>query len=280
MPKKAFLPADYDLPQDPQKFLRLSKCAEGKIRIRFLTSPIVGYSWWETYLGEDNKEKRRCKRVPEFQQVPRPERADAKAFWLALVLNRSGEESCVQCLELDQRSVMQAIKDLVDPDVSSWGSPVGLKDGYDIVITKTGSGKDTRYPGVTPEPAKPVHYKEFSETDFRFAELNYNLDPEILFGDGGTMLRPKDEVAMLTRDLEHDLTIENLGSDKIPNRVTKEQAGEIIRVAKDLNIPDDQLKGLLAMYHAKTPAKLAASDYEAVIIDLRQAASVRQSGDA
>src|SRR3990167_4420875 len=124
-----FLPKGYEIPTTPSNYVMFQ---EGLNRIRILSSAIVG---WE-YFTVENKPVR--SREP-FEDIPANIKKDGrvKTFWAFVVWNH--QTKSIQILELTQKSIMTAIKALVDNP--KWGFP-GL---YDIAITKTGEGLDTEY---------------------------------------------------------------------------------------------------------------------------------------
>lgn len=126
---------DYKVPQTASNYMKFE---EGLNRIRILSSAIVGYQYFTT----ENKPVR--SREP-FEDTPldiKPGRTP-KHFWAFVVWNYN--EKKIQVLEITQKSIMMAIKSLIDN--SKWGNP----KNYDIAITKTGDKLDTEY-GVQGEP--------------------------------------------------------------------------------------------------------------------------------
>lgn len=137
-----FLPEGYKLP-DNSDYMKLK---DGENTFRVLSPAVVGFEYWNT----QNKSVR--SKVP-FKGVPadiryedgKPDRV--KHFWAFVVWNVEAEK--VQILQLTQQSIMDAIKALVDN--KKWGDP----KGYDITITRSGSGFDTEYQTM-PNPHTPV----------------------------------------------------------------------------------------------------------------------------
>jgi len=124
-----FLPNDYKIPQSPSGYMRFGS---GLNSIRILSPAIVG---WE-YFTIENKPVRQ---IEPFEEMPIDikEGGKVKPFWAFIVWNY--QLKMVQILELTQKSIMTAVKSLVDNP--KWGTP----QNYDIAITKTGEGMETEY---------------------------------------------------------------------------------------------------------------------------------------
>jgi hypothetical protein len=108
------------------------KFQPGLNSIRILSSAIVGY---EYFTGENKPVRQK----EPFEEMPIDikQGGKVKPFWAFVVYNY--QLKMVQILELTQKSIMTAIKALVDNP--KWGVP----QNYDIAITKTGEGMDTEY---------------------------------------------------------------------------------------------------------------------------------------
>lgn len=151
-----FLPQNYKIPASPSSYMKFD---QGNNSFRILGSAIVG---WE-YFNTDNKPIR--SKEP-FEDTPSDIKKDGKvkAFWAFPVYNY--QTKTVQILELTQKSIMTAIKALVDNP--KWGDP----KKYDISVTKSGEGLDTEY-AVMGEPPIAEPTKEIKDA---FAKKNINLD--------------------------------------------------------------------------------------------------------
>lgn len=130
-----FLPDNYSIPKSPSDYMRFE---EGLNSIRILSSAIVGYEYFTT----ENKPVRSRE---AFEEIPTDLKKDGKVkpFWAFVVWNY--QQHRVQILELTQKSIMNAVKALVDNP--KWGDP----KKYDIAITKTGESLETEY-NVQGEP--------------------------------------------------------------------------------------------------------------------------------
>lgn len=130
-----FLPNDYKVPASPSNYM---KFLDGENTFRVLSSAIVGYEYF-------NKENKPVRSREPFEETPTDIKKDGKVkpFWAFVVWNYTTNQ--VQILELTQKSIMHAIKALVDS--KKWGNP----KGYDITVTRTGEGLDTEYT-IMPNP--------------------------------------------------------------------------------------------------------------------------------
>ena len=157
----SFLPDDYEVPKSESSYL---KFVTGVTKFRVLSKPIIGWEDWK-----DKKPFR-------FMMDKKPAQSfdpkqDIKHFWAFVVWDYTAKR--ISILEITQKGVQTAIKDLqAKPD---WGSPFN----YDIEVTKSGSGMETKYV-TTPLPPKPVHAKIaelFAETPINLQALFDGKDP-------------------------------------------------------------------------------------------------------
>jgi hypothetical protein len=144
MTKDVFFPEEYDLPKSSGGFMKLQK---GDQVFRFLGKVETGYEVWT----EDNKPVRSR---TEFKELPENAKVDKdgsvikpKHIWVAPVWNYNEED--IQLITIAQRTVQEAI--LSYSRDSDWGNPLE----YDIKVTRTGDGFETKYT-VTPKPKTPV----------------------------------------------------------------------------------------------------------------------------
>lgn len=136
---KNFLPDNYELPETSGNYMRFQN---GINRFRILGSATIGYE----YFTVENKPKR--SKEP-FENTPDiKEKGKVKVFWAFPVWNY--QTNSIQILELTQKTIMSAIKFLVDNPI--WGNP----QKYDITVTKTGEGLDTEY-SVMPNPHSEIN---------------------------------------------------------------------------------------------------------------------------
>lgn len=135
-----FLPADYKSPASNN----YTKIQDGDNKFRILSQPIIGYEDWK-----DKKPYR-------FRQKPLKSFDESKLvkhFWAMIVWNY--QEQAIQIFQVTQATIKDTLHALsLDAD---WGVPYG----YDIKITKKGTGKETSYMTIG-LPHKPIadHIKE------------------------------------------------------------------------------------------------------------------------
>lgn len=138
-----FLPTGYEVPASPSNYMRLQ---DGENTFRVMSSAIVGFEYWNV--------EGKPVRLQEFPDVPladqRTEKDGSKKikpFWAFVVWNYQTKQ--IQILELTQKSIMTAVKAIVDNP--KWGNP----KGYDITVTRQGEGLDTEY-STMPNPHSQV----------------------------------------------------------------------------------------------------------------------------
>jgi hypothetical protein len=169
-----FLPKDYEVPVKSNNYMKLE---DGDNRIRFLSSPILGYVWWINkdgvvrQEGEKPEKGDRPVRVKRDGVVPSEAAGVYKHFWAAVVYNYRDEQ--IQVLEVTQSSIQKLVDELSKS--ADWGDP----REYDIVIKKTGEGLETRYPSVIPSPKKDLP----KELKAAYEATNINLEKLYEGGD-------------------------------------------------------------------------------------------------
>jgi hypothetical protein len=119
-----------------------AKLQDGNNKFRILSKPILGWVAWVN--GKPVRYTYKNKPEGTFDQGK-----PARHFWAMIVWNY--QEKAVQVLEITQYMIQQAILSLSRSD--DWGNVYE----YDIVITKTGKEKNTKY---TIQPAKPKPLEE------------------------------------------------------------------------------------------------------------------------
>ena len=127
---------EYKVPSSEGKYSRLQ---EGENRFRILSEPLTGWLLWED------------KKPTRFPIDKKPLCVDkdnpVKHIWDLIVW--SYDQEAIQILELHQATVKKRLLELANDE--DWGDPTG----YDIKISKTGAGKETKY-SVTAVPHKKV----------------------------------------------------------------------------------------------------------------------------
>lgn len=162
----SFLPDSYRIPTT-SNYLKLT---EGEHNFRVLSSAIVGYEYF-------NIQNKPVRSKEPFDEMPTDikEGGRINPFWAFLVWNY--DDKRIQVLEITQKTIMMPFKSLVDN--AKWGSP----KGYDITITRKGTGmQDTEY-ALVPNPHTPLD-PTIAET-FNKAKI----DLELLFV-GGDPFKP------------------------------------------------------------------------------------------
>ena len=162
-----FLPTDYEVPSGSDKYMRFQK---GENKFRILSSPILGYEWWN-----DEGDKRIPRRIPMNKDIPVTEIDDpesVKHFWAMIVYNYANKK--IQILEITQKGIQKTLRALAKDE--DWGSPI---QKYDIVVTRTGDGMETKYE-VLPKPATKLTegiVEAYEGMEIRLEALFENKDP-------------------------------------------------------------------------------------------------------
>ena len=150
-----FPTSDYSIPES-SNYMKLT---EGEHTFRVLSSTIVG---WE-YFSKDNKPVR--SRTP-FDEIPDDMKQGGRInhFWAFVVYNYEAKR--IQILEIAQKTIQTPLQAIIKNP--KWGSPFG----YDITITRTGTGLlDTEY-SVMPNP----HSELESGIAVMYERMSINLD--------------------------------------------------------------------------------------------------------
>ena len=155
MDKNDFFPSsDYKVPST-SNYMKLT---EGEHNFRVLSSAIVGFE----YFNRDNKPVR-YREYPE--EIPNDIKSDGRLnhFWAFAVWNYEAKR--IQILEITQKSIQMPMQALINNP--KWGNP----KGYDITITRKGTGmQDTEY-AVMPNP--------HSELDLAIIETYKRVQPNL-----------------------------------------------------------------------------------------------------
>lgn len=146
-----FLPPAYKIP-DNSGYLKLK---DGDNTFRILSSAIIGYEFWNNS-NKPVRSRTQFKSTPDIKLNKDGQPTKIKHFWSFVVYNYNSE--AIQILEITQSTIMSAIKAIVDN--KKWGNP----QGYDITISRVGSGMETEYstmpnPHSEIEPAIVEDYK-------------------------------------------------------------------------------------------------------------------------
>lgn len=176
-----FLPDNYKLPVSDGGYMKLET---GDNRFRIMSSSIVGYELWVEKKPKRFHEEAQIT-VEDFENSDKDtytgEPRMPKHFWAFVVWNYNLER--LQILEIDKKTIQKQITSIINK--KAWGSPVGT-DGYDLVITKEGEKKETKYT-VVPEPKVKLDKKI---TDL-YAKSNIDLNE--LFTGGNPFGKNEDK---------------------------------------------------------------------------------------
>ena len=147
-----FLADDYKIPSTS----RYMKFQAGENRFRILGSfsdqtAIMGMEYWKSTPEGGRKPIRVTMGVAvpitELEEKENGELDMPKHFWALPVYNY--QDGQVQILEITQKTIQSSIRNLSRN--KKWGNPAE----YDIVVTKTGEGLETKYT-VVPDPKEEL----------------------------------------------------------------------------------------------------------------------------
>lgn len=136
--EESFIPEGYDVPKGNSSYLKFQ---DGENKFRVLSAPIMGWLDWK-----DKKPLRFP--MDKKPSAPVDPAKPIKHFWAMVVWDYTSKKIAI--LEITQAGIQTAIKDLAKD--ADWGNPYG----YDIKVTKSGAGMETKY-AINPVPHKPVH---------------------------------------------------------------------------------------------------------------------------
>lgn len=146
-----------------KRYLNVSKLQDGQpCRIRFIGEGITGHVAWTV-----NKKPLRWELLPDSlpEHVRPDDNGDRSAKFFLAGICWDYENEMFRAVELTQRSVLAELnKYMADED---FGDPAG----YDVVITRTGNGLETKY-SVLAKPPKPVS----PSIEKAFAVLDWDLN--------------------------------------------------------------------------------------------------------
>lgn len=131
-----FMPKGYAVPTKKGGYLKLQ---EGETKIRITASPLVGWEDWKDNKPVRTEEERKPLGVDNEGKVRLP-----KHFRAMPVYDYADGE--IKILSVTQKAIMNAILEYMNTE--EYGSPLG----YDIKITKTGKGMETKYAVVALPP--------------------------------------------------------------------------------------------------------------------------------
>lgn len=153
-----FQESEYELPVTSNYL----KFQEGENTFRVLSSAITGFEYWNTS-GKPVRARSAWDELPNDIRVSKEEIPRINHFWAFVVWNYDAKR--IQILELTQKGIMKAMQAYIKNP--RWGHP----KGYDITVTRSGSGFDTEY-FVTANPHSPI---ETSIAD-KYSKMKINLE--------------------------------------------------------------------------------------------------------
>ena len=160
-----FLPKDYEAPKGSSNYLKLE---EGQNKFRIVSDAVIGYEYW-TDANKPVRLKEHPTTKPTDIRVKDDGSYEVKHFWAFIVLDR--KDAKVKILEITQASIMRNIEELFLNE--EWGDP----KQYDLNISRTGSGMETRYT-VQPSPTKELTKEEKSLVARMEIDLNALFEGE------------------------------------------------------------------------------------------------------
>lgn len=161
---EAFLDENYEVPTSGGGFTKLEL---GENRFRILSSPLLLWVVWldgspsrVKYTGPDSKPAKGA-----------GQKDSVKHAWGLVVWNYKTE--AIEVFELDKQDVISSLA--THAKDADWGHP----KGYDVVITKKGSGMDTEYSLIAKPHTAPaqVIIDGFVETPINLANLLTDASP-------------------------------------------------------------------------------------------------------
>lgn len=163
MSNESFIDDNYNPPSSAGGY---TKIQQGDNRLRILSKPLLVWVIWA-----DGKPSRIPYDKDKKPSMPSGEGASVKHAWIMTVYNYATES--IEIFELDKMTIINPLLNHVKD--TDWGHP----KHYDIVITKSGSGKDgTKYSMI----AKPK--KEVSEV-VKEAYFETPIDLSEMLREGG-----------------------------------------------------------------------------------------------
>jgi len=142
-------PANYEVPKSDSQYMSFKN--PGKYKFRILQKPIFGYAGWKVVEGKNKPFRFAMNEKPS--DTSSFKEGKVNHFWAMPVFNFNTGH--VEVLEIPQKSIQEAIEAYArDTD---WGSPLG----YNLTVTREGSGMDTKYTTVnSPHSELPAEAKD------------------------------------------------------------------------------------------------------------------------
>lgn len=139
MSNEQFISDDYQAPASGGGYTKIEM---GENRFRVLSNPLLLWVIWA-----NGKSKRIPYNAEQKPALPDGENPSVKHAWAMSVWNYKTEQ--IEIFELDKATLREPL--LAHARSADWGHP----KGYDVIINKSGSGKDTKYQ-FQAVPHKPI----------------------------------------------------------------------------------------------------------------------------
>lgn len=168
--EKEFLPTNYKVPKKPSNYV---KFPDGQtVKIRIMTAPVRGWVAFDA--------KNKPHRKPEAEQFTReeldkisegkPKKEKGSHFFAMIAYDYESKDFKV--LEITQSGIKEDIMGFLKDE------ELGDPRGYDIKITRNGTGIESKYRCV-PSTVKPVDaeiLEAFSNLDYKLENVFENKD--------------------------------------------------------------------------------------------------------
>jgi len=140
----SFLPTNYEEPKASGGG-KFTKFPDGEtIRIRVLSDAVTGYQYWTKDNKPVNTQNHPGMTPPDIRIEDTGKPSRVSHFWAFAVWNYGANE--IQIAQVTQSTIRSALSDyLADPD---YGEP----QGYDLKITRSGTGLETKYSVIAAPP--------------------------------------------------------------------------------------------------------------------------------
>ena len=147
--------------------IEYTKFRTGDNRLRILAEPEKGY---QAFVKGDDGKGHPVRRRSEGELIRAVGTTDTqiKELWVMPVYNYATEK--VEVLNVTQRGIQSDLQNLSEDE--DWGSFLN----YDVVVTRTGEGMETRY-GTMPKPVKPVSEEIKAKWEQAGIELGRTFEP-------------------------------------------------------------------------------------------------------
>jgi len=158
MSNEQFIDDSYEAPVSGGGY---AKIEQGENRFRILSSPLMLWVMWGG--GKSTRIRYNKDQKPA---MPQGENPSVKHAWAMIVWNY--QTSQIEIMELDKATLREPL--LAYSKSADWGHP----KNYDVVFTKSGSGREnTKYAltAVPPKPVDPSILEALAETPIDLTQL-------------------------------------------------------------------------------------------------------------